>query len=146
MLSSRPLISGNYVAMSTKGWEAIASGSDSVPRRRIDFEDTEVDVDAVHRELVDAGRLAPVDLGGDDERRWVDCELASFAENRLGDRTHPFALDEATRRSWQERATEGARRAARTANDYVEENPWQIIGAVALVALAVGILLGRGRD
>jgi len=108
VLSLRPLISGNYVAMSTKGWEAIASGSDSVPRRRIDFEDTEVDVDAVHRELVDAGRLAPVDLGGDDERRWVDCELASFAENRLGDRTHPLALDEATRRSWQERATEEA--------------------------------------
>jgi ElaB/YqjD/DUF883 family membrane-anchored ribosome-binding protein len=49
-------------------------------------------------------------------------------------------------RRWQERATEGARRAARTANDYVEENPWQILGAVALVALAVGILLGRSRD
>jgi len=49
-------------------------------------------------------------------------------------------------RRWQERATEGARRAARTANDYVEENPWQIIGAVALVALALGILLGRSRD
>jgi ElaB/YqjD/DUF883 family membrane-anchored ribosome-binding protein len=47
---------------------------------------------------------------------------------------------------WQARASEGARRAARTANDYVEENPWQIIGAVALVALALGILLGRSRD
>jgi len=54
-------------------------------------------------------------------------------------------LQEKARR-WQERAAEGARRAARTANDYVEENPWQIIGAVALVALAVGILLGRSRD
>jgi len=49
-------------------------------------------------------------------------------------------------RRWQDRAAEGARRAARTANDYVGENPWQIIGSVALVALAVGILLGRSRD
>ena len=49
-------------------------------------------------------------------------------------------------RRWQQRAAESARRAAHTANDYVEENPWQIIGAVALVALAVGILLGRSRD
>ena len=47
---------------------------------------------------------------------------------------------------WQQRASEGARKAAQTANDYVEDNPWQIIGAVALVALAVGILLGRSRD
>jgi ElaB/YqjD/DUF883 family membrane-anchored ribosome-binding protein len=49
-------------------------------------------------------------------------------------------------RRWQERATEGAKKAAQTAGDYVEENPWQIIGAVALVALAIGILLGRSRD
>jgi len=49
-------------------------------------------------------------------------------------------------RRWQERATDGARKAAETASHYVEENPWKMIGTVALVALALGILLGRSRD
>ena len=47
---------------------------------------------------------------------------------------------------WQDRAKETARRAAENANVYVRDNPWTIIGSVALVALALGILLGRSRD
>ena len=43
-------------------------------------------------------------LGGDEERFWSDCDLASLAENRLGERIEPRALDGAARERWRVRA------------------------------------------
>jgi GNAT superfamily N-acetyltransferase len=58
-----------------------------------------------HERLIAAGLVAPVKLGGPEERLWLDCDLASLAENRLGDRTDPHALDERRRAEWTVRAT-----------------------------------------
>jgi len=44
--------------------------------------------------------LEPLTLGGADERLWLDCELASFAEHRLGDTTSPHDLTPAHRTHW----------------------------------------------
>lgn len=57
-----------------------------------------------HRQLVEEQLLAPV-VGDQDERLWVDCELASLAENRLGDLADPRTLTEAQRATWRSRAT-----------------------------------------
>ncbi len=56
-------------------------------------------------ELVDRGVLARVELSGAEALLWSDCDLAIFAEHRLGDRTDPRALDEARRAEWCARAT-----------------------------------------
>lgn len=58
--------------------------------------------------LVRAGLLDPVEPGSDDERLWLDCELASLAEHRLGDLTDPRALDAATRLRWAREVTREA--------------------------------------
>src|SRR5262245_23246501 len=63
------------------------------------------DVALVHEELCRAGLLVPVAFGGEEELSWVDCELASLAENRLGDLTPPHKLDAARRVDWITRAT-----------------------------------------
>lgn len=52
-------------------------------------------------ELVAGGVVAPVKRGREEGRRWVDCELAAFAENRLGERLDPFTLDPGTRDRWE---------------------------------------------
>jgi len=51
-----------------------------------------------------------------------------------------------TAQEWQRRATESTRRAAEAADAYVHENPWPVIGSVALGFFALGFLLGRSRD
>ncbi len=56
-------------------------------------------------ELEDARVLESLELGGEDERAWLDFELASLAENRIGDATDPRSLDMATRGRWVDRAT-----------------------------------------
>ena len=43
----------------------------------------------------------------------------------------------------QAAAVEKARISAAATNDYVHDSPWRSIGAAALLALAVGFLLGR---
>jgi GNAT superfamily N-acetyltransferase len=63
-------------------------------------------MEAVHADLVRTGAFAPVQLGGVEERRWLDCDLASLAENRLGDATDPRHLDERRRADWLARATD----------------------------------------
>jgi GNAT superfamily N-acetyltransferase len=63
-------------------------------------------IEPVHDELVQAGELAPVALGGPEEPRFRDCDLASLAENRLGDATDPRHLDPARRTDWRARATD----------------------------------------
>ncbi len=61
-------------------------------------------------ELVAGGVVMPLALGSDEEQLWLDCDLASLAENRLGDSTDPRALDDARRTEWLARA--------------VTERPW----------------------
>ncbi len=63
----------------------------------------EHDVWPVHDELVRGSALAPVTLGGAEERAWLDCDLASLAENWLDDRTDPREIDAAQRRSLRSR-------------------------------------------
>lgn len=58
-----------------------------------------------HRALVAGGWLAPLALGGPEQDAWADCELAAYAEHRLGDRTDPRQLDAARRARWLEEAT-----------------------------------------
>lgn len=57
-------------------------------------------IEAVHEDLVRVGAVAPVELDGDEERTWLDCDLASLAENRIGDLTDPRRLDEPRRADW----------------------------------------------
>jgi len=47
---------------------------------------------------------------------------------------------------WQRKATENARRAAQFTDEYVHENPWPVIGCVALGCFVLGVLVGRSRD
>ena len=51
-----------------------------------------------------------------------------------------------TAQEWQRRATETTRRAAQATDSYVHENPWSVIGMVALGFFALGLLMGRSRD
>lgn len=59
----------------------------------------------MHEQLVRDGLLAPVELGGAEERAWLACDLASLAENRLGEVLDALPLDEARRTDWLTRAT-----------------------------------------
>jgi GNAT superfamily N-acetyltransferase len=69
-------------------------------------------IEDLHADLIKAGAIAPVALDGAEERRWLDCDLASLAENRLGDTTDPRHLDAQRRADWQARA--------------VDEDPWPL--------------------
>jgi GNAT superfamily N-acetyltransferase len=60
---------------------------------------------AMHDQLVRGGLLRPIALGAE-EQDWMDCELAAFAEHRLGDRTCPRELDPTRRETWRTRATD----------------------------------------
>jgi len=57
-----------------------------------------------HDALLQLGLIAPV-APGDDERLWLDCDLAALAEHRLGDATDPRLLTANRRARWAERAT-----------------------------------------
>lgn len=61
--------------------------------------------DVPHEALLRRGLVEAVALGGDDERAWLDCDLASLAENRLADDTDPRALTPERRADWIARAT-----------------------------------------
>jgi ribosomal protein S18 acetylase RimI-like enzyme len=52
-----------------------------------------------------SGLVEPVEDTGADARLWLDCDLASLAEHRLGDPTDPRALTDARREVWEQRAT-----------------------------------------
>jgi ElaB/YqjD/DUF883 family membrane-anchored ribosome-binding protein len=45
----------------------------------------------------------------------------------------------------QQRLGETARNVSRNTDEYVHENPWQVVGIVAAVALIFGFLLGSRR-
>jgi GNAT superfamily N-acetyltransferase len=106
-----------------------------VPRR-------EADIVAVHVHLVREGAVAPVVPGGDEERRWLDCDLASLAENRIGDPTDPRDLDAARRAAWQSRVTEEAPWSIEARSRY-ERCYWLLegrerIGTIALASTLTG--------
>jgi ElaB/YqjD/DUF883 family membrane-anchored ribosome-binding protein len=42
-------------------------------------------------------------------------------------------------------AVDQAKAAARATDDYVHDNPWQAIGIAAVIGIAVGLLMNRGR-
>lgn len=65
--------------------------------RRRSWDEEDPAAAAVLETLGASGLVAPLELGGADETSWTDCDLASFAENRLGEIVDPFALDAATR-------------------------------------------------
>jgi GNAT superfamily N-acetyltransferase len=71
----------------------------------VDHDGEEAAIAAAHDELCRAGLIAPVTLGSADERLWVDCDLASFAENRLGEQVDPARLDDDRRADLLARAT-----------------------------------------
>jgi GNAT superfamily N-acetyltransferase len=59
----------------------------------------------VYDDLIKSSVIAPVSLDDDEQRMFVDFELASLAEHRLGDRTDPRTIDDARRADWAARAT-----------------------------------------
>jgi GNAT superfamily N-acetyltransferase len=97
---------------------------------------------AAHEDLVRAGVLLPVEIGGAEERTWLDCELASFAENRLGDLADPGDIDDARRADWQARAIEETLWSLRERSAY-QSCYWVIedgarAGTVALAPASLG--------
>ena len=62
-------------------------------------------LDAAHLELLLDGHLEEVVPGGADEQTWLDCDLASLAENRVGDMRGPLGLTAAERAAWEARVT-----------------------------------------
>jgi GNAT superfamily N-acetyltransferase len=58
----------------------------------------------VHEALMLLDAFVPVGRLPGEVRLWCDCELASLAENRLGDRADPRSLDRARRSDWLARA------------------------------------------
>ena len=47
---------------------------------------------------------------------------------------------------WQQTAKEKALKLSRTTDAYVHENPWNVIGMVAVFAFTIGFLCGNRRD
>lgn len=100
------------------------------------------DTGPVHEALLRSGLVAPVELGGAEERLWCDCDLASLAENRIGDTTNPGELDAERRAHWLDRATD-ERPSSLRSRDRFERCYWVLdgaerIGTVALTTTALG--------
>ena len=60
----------------------------------------------VYDELIHSSVLAPVGHDDDEQRLFVDFELASLAEHRLGDNTDPRSIHKAGRADWLARAAQ----------------------------------------
>jgi GNAT superfamily N-acetyltransferase len=101
-------------------------------------------IETVHADLVHTGAFVPVQLGGADERLWLDCDLASLAENRLGDVMDPRDLDERRRADWQARAADERPWPLRARSEY-ERCYWLVEGGepAGTLALATSALGGH---
>ena len=99
--------------------------------------------EVVHDGLVRCGMFVPVSLGGAEERAWLDCDLASLAENRIGDSTHPRDLDDRRRAEWGSRITGGPPQRLEARSEY-DRCYWVLDGGdrVGTVALATSVLGG----
>ena len=64
--------------------------------------DCAAEIKSVVDELTNLGLICRVNVR--DERQWADFDLASLAENRIGDASDPRRLDDERRRNWLERA------------------------------------------
>jgi len=98
------------------------------------------DIERVHQTLSDGGLIEPLTLGGADEATWLDCELSSLAENRLGERADPMRLDDETREGWLKRAT--VESLYRPSDRDIDRCYWLVDGGVRVgtVALATDLL------
>ena len=67
-------------------------------------EDEGATVESVARPLVEAGILDPLADRDDDARRWMDCDLCSFVENRFHHRLDPETVTPEQRAAWSFRA------------------------------------------
>jgi len=98
--------------------------------------------DISHADLIAEGLVEPVAWGGADERFWLDCDLASLAEHRLGDPTDPRGLDDTRRAHWRSHATE-ERETSLSARDRYQHEYWlledgQRVGTIALSTTTYG--------
>lgn len=97
---------------------------------------------SIHQELVQNDLCAPVELGGIEERLWLDCDLASMAESRIGDTTDPRELEDARRADWLARVTNEEPTSLLSRSRY-ERCYWLLdgtarIGTVALTTSSLG--------
>lgn len=103
---------------------------------------SETNIQAVHDRLVSSGAFVPVEQGGLDERSWLDCDLASLAENRLGELVDPRDLDPERRADWLSRVTDEPQRSLASRGRY-ERFYWLMedgdrAGTVALANQTLG--------
>ncbi|MEQ9324624.1 MAG: GNAT family N-acetyltransferase [Polyangiaceae bacterium] len=73
--------------------------------RRLAVLDGDPAAEQAHRALRDGGVVEPVGHGGPEQLLWTSCDLAAFAENRLGEDVDPRALDASHRADITARAT-----------------------------------------
>ncbi len=99
----------------------------------------------VHGALIADGLIEPLVLGGGEETTWLNFELGSLAENRMGDPTSPAHLDEARRAAWLRGATSEPLYAPSTRD--LERCYWLLDRGerAGTVALAVDLLLDRSN-
>lgn len=88
--------------------------------------------------LVADGVLEPLSTDAADTQRWMDCDLASFVENRLLETIDPMMLTDERRRIWTGRATsaderiESPHQRVRYASPYWLLDAGQRAGTIAL--------------
>jgi GNAT superfamily N-acetyltransferase len=92
-------------------------------------------------ELLVRGLLGRVETG--DERLWMDCELASLAEHRLGDTTDPRSLDDTRRRAWEDRGTDEPPTSPSKRENWGDRCFWLLetgkpVGTIALASSTLG--------
>ena len=70
-----------------------------------DPDDESARIHAAHTALCAEGALAPLGPGEAETRLWLDCEVASLAENRFFAAVDPLAMTPEIRARWEPRAT-----------------------------------------
>ena len=100
--------------------------------------------DIHHDAFLAGGLVEPVERGGADERRWVDCDLAAFAEHRLGDDADPLTLDPERRARWIATATTDWHDALEPVGGSYSEPYWLLedgrrVGTIALSRTCYGV-------
>ena len=73
------------------------------------FDEAEPRIEQAHASLVAAGIVEPLSEDQSETRSWLDHELASFVENRLGIEADPRAIEPGAREDFIRRATDEGR-------------------------------------
>lgn len=97
----------------------------------------------VHECLLSSGLIEPVRLGGDDERRWLDCDLASLAESRLGERVDPWDMDAGHRARFEAHATDEPQSSLKPRGRY-EQFYWLLEGGERAGTMGLSTMLLGG--